>query len=156
MHPPFNFELGGFTPGTLQAACLIGGGQKAVFTRKTPGVAAAIRLQAEGTELLADSSDARLVFMDIVDAHGTVVPSENGAVTLSISGPGSIVGPASLTMKGGQLAVWVRAGRTAGVITLTANAPGLTPASIDLTSRPVGGLPPVPADRMGITLFAYL
>jgi hypothetical protein len=52
-------------------------------------------------------------------------------------------------MKGGQLAVWVRAGRTAGTITLTAGAPGLAPFSLDLTAIAVSGLPPAPVDRTG-------
>ncbi|MGB7539501.1 MAG: glycoside hydrolase family 2 TIM barrel-domain containing protein [Anaerolineales bacterium] len=155
-HPPFNFKLGSFTPGTLQAACLIGGEQKAVFTRRTPEAAAAVRLNAEGIGLLADSSDARLVFIDIVDSEGTVVWSENGNVTLTISGPGTIVGPAALTVKGGQLAVWVRAGRKAGSITLAASAPGMQSASIVLTSREVSSLQPAPADRTAAGLFAYL
>jgi hypothetical protein len=156
MHPPFNFNLGRYTPGTLQAVCLIGGEQKAVAVRKTPVTAAALRLQAEGMTLQADSSDARLVFIDIVDSEGTMVPAENGPVTLTVSGPGSIIGPAVITMKGGQLAVWVRSGRTAGAITLTAEAPGLTPAILTLTSLPVSDLPLAPADRTGTTLFAFL
>jgi hypothetical protein len=153
-HPPFNFELGSYTPGTLQAACMIGGEQKAVFTRRTPGAAAAVRLTLEGTDLQADGSDARLVFIDIVDADGTVVWSNNGDVDLSISGPGEIVGSATLTMKGGQLAVWVRPSLTPGTITLTVSAPGLKPASLSLVSRPVSGLSQAPSDRT--TLFAYL
>jgi hypothetical protein len=68
-------------------------------------------------------------------------------VNLSVTGPGSIVGPALLTMKGGQLATWVRAGRTAGTVTLTANASGLTTASLDLVSQAVPNLPPLPSDR---------
>jgi hypothetical protein len=156
LHPPFNFELGGFTPGTLQAACLIGGERKAVFTRKTPGTAAAVRLIPEGDSLLADGSDARLVFIDIVDAGGTVVWTDSSIVTLSIDGPGTIVGPATLTMKGGQLAVWVRGARTAGTIALTVGAPGLEPANLELTGRLVSGLPPAPPDRTGTALFAYL
>ena len=147
LHPPFQFDLGGYTPGSLRADCLISGKVATTFTRKTPGAAAAIRLRAEGSTLQADLSDARLVFIDIVDADGTVVPTDSSTVQLSIRGPGSIVGPVVLTMKGGQLAVWVRAGRKPGTITLTASAPGLTPASLDLTGVAVPGLPPAPADR---------
>ncbi len=149
LHPPFNFDLGSFTPGTLQAVCLISGVQKVAFTRRTPGAAAAIQLQPEGTTLQADMSDARLVFINVVDANGTVVPTDSSQVNLSVSGPGSIVGPAVVTMKGGQLAAWVRAGRTAGTITLTASAPGLASASLTLTSQAVPGLPPAPPDRSG-------
>jgi hypothetical protein len=50
-------------------------------------------------------------------------------------------------MKGGQLATWVRPGRAAGSITLTASASGLTSASTTLTSQAVPDLPPAPADR---------
>lgn len=149
LHPPFTFSLDSFTAGALKADCLMDGVQKASFTRKTPGVAAAIRLRAEGDTLQADLSDARLVFIEVVDADGTVVPTDNRQVNLSVDGPGSIVGPTQVTMKGGQLATWVRAGRTAGRITLTASAAGLTAASLSLSSQAAPNLPPPPVDRGG-------
>ncbi len=149
LHPPFRFDLGSFTPGTLQADCLIGGAEKATFRRTTPGAASAIRLRPEAATLLADGSDARLVFVDVVDANGNVVPTDAHSVTLSVSGPGSLVGPGTVTMKGGQLAAWVRAGRTPGAITLSASAPGLASASLTLTSQFVPGLPASPSDRGG-------
>ena len=148
VHPPFNFALGSFTSGTLRADCLIGGTVRATFTRQTPGTATALRLRPEGTTMRADLGDARLVFVDVVDGNGTVVPSDNRQVTLSVSGArSSIVGPTSITMKGGQLATWVRPGRAAGTITLTASASGLTAATATLTSQAVADLPPAPADR---------
>jgi Glycosyl hydrolases family 2, TIM barrel domain/Glycosyl hydrolases family 2/Glycoside hydrolase family 2 C-terminal domain 5/Glycosyl hydrolases family 2, sugar binding domain len=147
LHPPFNFAVGSFTAGTLRADCLVGGVSKATFTQQTPGAATAIHLRPEGTALQANLSDARLVFIDVVDGNGTVVPSNASQVNLSISGPGTIVGPATVTMKGGQLAAWVRAGRTAGTITLMASATGLTSASVALSAQAVPNLPPAPADR---------
>jgi hypothetical protein len=149
LHPQFTFDLGRFTPGILRGDCLIGGIKKTAFTRRTPGTAVAIRLRPEAAELRADGSDARLIFIDVVDMNGTVVPTNSSLLTLSISGPGSILGPATVMMKGGQLATWVRSSRTAGTITLKASAPGLIPALQSLTSQPVPGLPPVPADRVG-------
>jgi hypothetical protein len=82
-----------------------------------------------------------------LDAHGTVTPADSSRIALTVSGPGSIVGPIDVVMKGGQLAVRMRTGRTPGAITLTAGAPGLTSASLILTSQAVPGLPPKPADR---------
>jgi len=38
-HPPFNFDLGTFTPGTLRADCLLGDTRVSTFARRTPGVA---------------------------------------------------------------------------------------------------------------------
>jgi hypothetical protein len=147
IHPPFSFNLGTFTAGTLRADCLIGGTQRATFSRQTPGAATAIHLRPEGTTLRADRGDARLVFIEVVDANGTVVPSDNRQVTLAVSGPGAIVGPSTVTMKGGQLAAWVRPTRVAGTITLTASATGLTAGNVALTSQAVADLPPAPADR---------
>jgi hypothetical protein len=148
-HPPFNFPVGAFTAGELRADCRIGGAVVATFTRQTPGAAARVVLRPEATTLRADASDARLVFIDVLDANGTVVPTNAAQVSLSLTGPGSIVGPATVTMKGGQLATWVRATRTSGTITLRATAAGLAEGNVELTSEPVPGLPPAPAGRDG-------
>jgi hypothetical protein len=147
LHPPFTFPAMTFAAGTLSADCLIAGTVRATTTRRTPGAATALRLRPEGTTMRADLSDARLVFVDVIDANGTVVPTDNRQVTLSVTGPGTIVGPTTITMKGGQLAAWVRPGRTAGTITLTAAATGLTSATATLMSQAVAGLPPAPAGR---------
>jgi beta-galactosidase len=112
-----------------------------------PGAATAVSLQPEATTLDADMSDARLVFIYILDANGTVVPSASTQVNLSVTGAGTLVGPATVTTKGGELATWVRAQRTAGTITLTASATGLTSATVTLTSQAVANLPPAPANR---------
>jgi beta-galactosidase len=48
LHPTFDFDLGSFTAGTLEADCLMSGVKKAMFTSQTPGAATAIRLRAEG------------------------------------------------------------------------------------------------------------
>ncbi|MDP9151645.1 MAG: hypothetical protein M3O36_17120, partial [Myxococcota bacterium] len=146
-HAPFTFAGLTFSAGTLRADCLLGGTKRASFTRQTPGAATAIRLRPEGTTLVANASDARLVFIDAVDANGTVVPGNSAQVALQVSGAGSLVGPATVTMKGGQLAAWVRSSRTAGTVTLTATATGLTPGTLSLTSQAVSGLPALPAGR---------
>ena len=133
LHPPYTFAIGSFSSGTLCAVGTIGGVDKAWDTVKTPGAAAAVRLRPESADPLdVGGSDARLVWIDIVDAAGTVVNSSTAQVTVGVSGPGSIVGPTSLAMKGGQLATWVRSGSAAGTITVTAQSTGLTSATLAL------------------------
>jgi hypothetical protein len=132
LHPPFTFSLGSYSSGTLRAVGLIGGVEKAADTVRTPGAAVSVRLRPEGTDTLAvGGSDTRLVWIDIVDNQGTIVYSSTASVALSVTG-GSIVGPSTLTMKAGQLATWVRAGTSAGVITITASSQGLTSGSTTL------------------------
>ncbi len=132
LHPPFTFSLSSFTAGELKAVGLIGGQEKATHIRKTPQVKVALKLRAENDTLLADGSDARLVWVDVVDANGTVVPTDNSSVSLSISGPGTILGPNTISMKGGQLATWIRSKTTMGTITLTARSSQLTTATLNL------------------------
>ncbi len=146
-HAPFIFNLKTFTPGKLEAQCLIGGSIQRTHVVQTPGAPASIRLTAEAPSINADMSDARLVFIDILDANGTVVVSDSSEVGLSVKGPATIVGPKILTMKGGQLAVWIRAGREAGTITLTAGAGGLLAGTVSIESLAVAGMPSAPSDR---------
>src|SRR5262249_41787144 len=86
LHPPFNFTLPTFTAGTLRADSLIGGAVKVSASRTTPGAASKVVLRPEATTLLADASDSRLVFIDVVDANGTVVPSNSSSVSLMVTG----------------------------------------------------------------------
>ena len=135
LHPPFTFSLGSYSSGTLRAVGTIGGAEKAWDTVITPGSATAVRLRPESNDPLeAGGSDARLVWIDVVDASGTVVSNSTAQVTLSASG-GSIVGPTAVTMKGGQLATWAKAGTAAGSITLGAQSSGLTAATLILNSN---------------------
>jgi beta-galactosidase len=144
--------------GTIRADGLTNGVTAASFTRRTPGPPTQIVLQAEGMDpLLADGGDARLIFVSVVDANGQVVPSATNSVNLSITGNGSILGPAAIQMKGGQWATWMQAGRVAGTLTLTAAGTGLSPASLTLTNQTVPYLDSIdplrgPAVPTGLTV----
>lgn len=141
-HPPFTFAAGAYSPGMLRAEALIGGNIVATQVRRTAGAPAKIVLTREALAgLYADGSDARLVFIHVQDAAGTTAYTSAVQTTLSVTGPGQIVGPTTLSMKGGQLAVWIRAGRTAGEITLKASAAGLESGITGITAVDVPGLP---------------
>ncbi|MGD0087522.1 MAG: glycoside hydrolase family 2 TIM barrel-domain containing protein [Verrucomicrobiota bacterium] len=157
-HPPFTFNVPIKITGTIRADGLTNGVTAASFTRRTPGPPTQIVLQAEGMDpLLADGGDARLIFVSVVDANGQVVPSATNSVNLSITGNGSILGPAAIQMKGGQWATWMQAGRVAGTLTLTAAGTGLSPASLTLTNQTVPYLDSIdplrcPAVPTGLTV----
>ena len=136
LHPPFTFSLGSYSSGTLRAAGTIGGAERAWDTVRTPGAAAAVRLRPESADPLdAGGSDGRLVWIDIIDANGTVVYGSSAQVTLGVSGAGSIIGPTTVSMKSGQLATWVRSGSALGTISLTAQSSGLTSATLALNNN---------------------
>lgn len=146
-YPPVTFDLSAYTAGegTLRAVGLIDGEEAAEYVRKAPGEAASVQLRPQDDSALKlDGSDARLVWIDIADADGTVVTDAYTDVDLSITSPGLIVGPKTVQTRGGQLAVWVKSKRGEGEITLTAQAEGLAPASVTFATEAVQGLPEVP------------
>lgn len=146
-YPPITFDLSAYTAGKgeLKAVGIIDGQEKAEYIRRASQAAAAVKLRPETEKALQlDGSDARLVWIDIVDENGTVVTESYDKVDLSVEGPGLIVGPKTIKTKAGQLAVWVRSKRGEGDITLTAQAEGLEPASVQIKTETVTGLPQVP------------
>ena len=70
------FDLSGYEAGkgTLRAVGLIDGEEAAEYIRKAPGEADAVQLRPRSdTPIQLDGSDAKLVWIDITDADGTVV-----------------------------------------------------------------------------------
>lgn len=139
-YPPVTFDLSAYTAGegTLRAVGLIDGEEAAEYVRKAPGEAVSVQLRPQDDSALKlDGSDARLVWIDIADADGTVVTDAYTDVDLSITDPGLIVGPKTVQTRGGQLAVWVKSKRGEGEITLTAPEPvkveaGTAPEDMEL------------------------
>ena len=66
--------------------------------------------EADDAELRGDGSDATRLAFGIVDKYGSPRPFADGVVTLSLDGPGKIVGdnPFDLNLTGGMGAVWIR------------------------------------------------
>jgi beta-galactosidase len=59
-----------------------------------------------------------------------------GAIALSLTGPGEIVGENPFALAGGAGAVWIRAAESAGTVRLTARHPYLGARSIEIEVRP--------------------
>ena len=107
------------------------------------GGMAHIRL-ANGTQTVIDGQS----MAPLATGPTTYTPDQNAAPgNMDTIGRKNAVGPTSVAMKGGQLATWVRPGRVAGSIVLTASAAGLIAGTTTLTAQAVAGLPPAPADR---------
>jgi beta-galactosidase len=143
-HPPFTFKNLPRTSGTLQADGLIGGVVVTSDTVKTPGTAVAVTVTIDtlGKPLVADGSDLVFVYASLRDANGTIVPTNGTMVTFSAAGPGTIIGTAAISANpkstlAGIAGALLQATRTAGAITVTASAPGLTTGSASTTSIPL-------------------
>lgn len=145
-----------FVPGNLSAIGYDGAGSVVATTSiVTAGAPVALTLSLEnGPTLIADGSSTGIVRVSVVDAAGTVVPTDarHVAFTLGAGSAGALAGVhngdplshephqgAGHNVWMGLGRAWLRAGYAPGSITLTATADGLTPATLVV---PVTSVPP--------------
>ena len=126
---------------------------------KTTSAPAKLTVQADRPKIVADGDDLSYITIDVKDANGNLVNTDDVNVQLSIEGNGKIVGVdngrqpdhtsyQSLTRKAaaGQLVAIVQSTDQAGSFTVTATADGLTQGSVKVTTTAVedeGGNNPV-------------
>jgi beta-galactosidase len=148
-----------YTPGTLVAHGYKAGKQTLTAQVATTGRPIAVRLQPNRVTLDADGKDVSVVAVQVVDAHGLLVPDADTLIAFELAGPGKILGvgngdPSShepeqfLAVEGVAATAWRRSlfgglaqilvgtTREPGEITLTATAKGLAPITLTLQSQP--------------------
>jgi len=137
-----------YEPGTLEAVAYKGG--KAVARHKIETTGEAVRLTAapDIAQWRADGQDLQHVRVVALDKKGRRVQTTDREVTFSVSGDARIVGVVggdinsdemmvgnSRRLYNGTCTVILRAGRTAGKVTLTAAADGLKPVTLKLQTQ---------------------
>jgi beta-galactosidase len=131
-----------FAPGTLKAVGRTAG--KEILSREmsTAGPAARIELEPDRNKITADGVDLSFFTVKVVDASGVLVPDASNLITFTLTGGGKIVGVDNglqtstepfqanyrRAFNGLCLAV-VQSTTAKGNITVTANSPGLSPAT---------------------------
>jgi len=140
--PPFIVEgVGGQGGHVWQTLTVVGYIQgEPVATRKVAGdgVPKQIIVAADDDELDADGADTTRVALRICDAFGNVLPFAMQPVSLTIEGPGTLVGENPFPMPGGRGAVYVRATRTPGTIKVTATTARLVAQSVTIQTVGAG------------------
>jgi beta-galactosidase len=144
----FTFADVAWEAGEIKAVSLRAGKVTATQTERTAGAPVALRMTAITGPggLQADGSDVALFDVEAVDAKGERCPTYQHRVDFECSGPAVWRGGYNsgkinstnhpyLDLEAGVNRVSVRATREAGVITLTARAEGLTPATISVESH---------------------
>ena len=114
----------------------------------TTGDAAQLTLSADRSVITADGDDLSYITIDVKDAAGNLVNTDDVSITLSIEGEGEIIGVdngrqpdhtsyQSLTRNAGagQLVAVVQSTDTAGSFTVTAKADGLTAGSVTVSTQ---------------------
>jgi beta-galactosidase len=124
-----------------------GGTEVARTELRTAAAAAKVLVTADTARVSSDWNDVVRLVETLVDADGTPLPRTSEMVTFTVAGPGTIVAvdnadPASHELftgtkrvtYNGRCAAWLRA-TSAGRITVTATAAGLTPGTVTLEAR---------------------
>ena len=107
---------------------------KKVISKTLSGTGAdqQFHLEADDRELIGDGIDATRVVMRVTDEYGGARPFATGAITLSLTGPGEIIGDNPFALFGGVGAVWIKTTQAAGIVRLTAKHPTLGSKSVEI------------------------
>jgi beta-galactosidase len=138
-----------YAPGRLEAIGYVGGKPVSKAVVETAGPPVALRLTPDRTVLTGDGADAAPITVEALDKAGRPVPTANLPVTFEIAN-GRIIGlgngdpnchepekgnARSLFNGLAQVIVQSEQG-SSGVMRLSASAPGLRPAQVQLTVQP--------------------
>jgi beta-galactosidase len=145
-----------YAPGILSVKGYKNGLLTAYYQVTTTGAPASLRLTTDRTTLTADGEDLTVVYASVLDSQGFVVPVASNLVSFAVSGAGYVAGvgngdpsdhePDRATQRhafNGWCMALVSATNFAGPISLTASAPGLTPATLNLQANATNS-PPAP------------
>ena len=96
-------------------------------------VPATLNVKADDTMLRVGEKDAVRVVVRALDQCGNLLPYFEEPVSLALSGPGRIIGPADHTLKGGATGFWVEAGDKRGSLELVVASRRFAPQSVTFT-----------------------
>ncbi|HEX2907618.1 MAG TPA: glycoside hydrolase family 2 TIM barrel-domain containing protein [Phototrophicaceae bacterium] len=139
-HPPFVIKglsllWGGHTYDDLRVVGYINGQAVAEHRISTRGVPHALTLTPDDTELYADGADMTRLVFKIVDEYGNRLPYTNQVVSFELEGPAELIGENPFALMGGQAALYVKAKREAGTVTIRATTPRLELAVATIQMR---------------------
>ena len=141
-YPPFLVQLPARAPHTMPELMIEGyvGNQQVTELRMSSNPAGdTLALAVDDATIVADGSDATRAVFRAVDQYGNLRRYPAGEVTLTLTGPATLIGdnPFAFGAYGGLGAVWIRSlpGQT-GTITLAASQPELGQAQVQVRSVP--------------------
>lgn len=139
-----------YRPGTLRVVGIENGQEAEQQTLETAGRPARLHLTVDRTEMTADGHSLAYVTVEVTDREGRTVPNAAPRLEFEVSGPGTLLATCSADLtdttayasavrqawKGRAMAV-VKAGRSAGTITVSVKGKGLQKArtSIQTTAN---------------------
>jgi beta-galactosidase len=117
-----DLKIEGYIKDNLVATKILSGG----------GTDDVLVVKPDDLELNGDGSDATRVVLAVTDSAGNFRPFATGAISLTVTGPGEIVGENPFSLSGGVGAVWLKAKESTGTIRLEAHHQYLGKKSVEI------------------------
>lgn len=136
-YPPFTMDLGTLWDpwGDLKIEGYLKGKLVKTLTLAGSGMDADFKVLADDTELIGDGRDATRVVLMVTDEYGNIRPFATGAISMTLTGPGEIIGENPFALAGGTGAVWIKAAESAGTLRLTARHPYLGVRTVEIAVK---------------------
>ena len=136
-HPPFLVNITDEPEwGDLKIEGYIAGKLVKAVTMSGAGIDRALAIEPDDHELTGDGCDATRVVFRLLDEFGNIRRMSSGAVQLTITGPGEMIGDNPFVLSGGVGAVWIKSREGSGTIRVEARLPWLKPQSIEIAVHP--------------------
>jgi beta-galactosidase len=139
-----------YAPGTLEARGSKNGNPVMISKRETTGPAARLVIRPDREQISADGEDVAMFGVEVQDAQGRTVPITDHEVTFRTSGSGKLIGTGNgdptdhtpdkgISRKAfcGFCMALVQSTKQGGEITVEASSPGLAPATVTISAKPV-------------------
>ncbi len=139
-----------YEPGTIEARGYRNGSQVMTAKRETTGTPSKLMIKPDRDQISADGEDVAMFAVEVHDAQGRVVPVADNEMSFRVTGPGNLIGVgngdptdhesdkgSSRKAFSGLCMAIVQSAKVAGSITIEATSPGLSSASVAITSREV-------------------
>ncbi len=137
-----------YAPGAIEARGSKAGQVVMTAKRETTGSAAKLVMKPDRQELSADGEDVAMFAVEVQDAQGRVLPITDNVVKFRIAGAGNLIGVGNGdptdhesdrgTVRkafSGYCMALVQSAKTPGSITVEAESPGLTAASVTIPGK---------------------
>jgi beta-galactosidase len=139
-----------YAPGAIEARGSKAGQVVLTAKRETTSAAARLVMKPDRQELRADGEDVAMFSVEVQDAQGRVLPVTDNVVKFRVSGAGKLIGVGNgdptdhesdrgTVRKAfcGYCMALVQSAKTPGDITVVAESPGLTSATVNVAAKEV-------------------
>lgn len=135
-HPPTSYTVAAGAV-AFKAEAVDSSSATLVTEWKPSGNPAALRLETDRDNIVADGSDLTRIVVTAVDTNGIPVESCQSLVAFRCDGIGQLIGENPTTLRNGKAIILLQSGFIPDTITLRTASKGLRPGKIVVSSMPV-------------------